>query len=217
MRCRGLQEFANTPYLSCFLCNVLPCVAPVCVHDGVRMASMPPSYLSRLALSSTSRVLKSRLAKPCLMRSTPAPQDLALIQTLMSRSAREETPSTVAPLREREIGADHRSGARPSMRRFPRSGRRRRDGRGVGLAQHRSPMSAKPGKGQACSDPGLPWQWSIHDPAYRSSTTRCRGALPSVSPEVDELGSEPCGFEGALYAASWIWPSEKSTSTHSRE
>jgi hypothetical protein len=51
--------------------------------------------------------------------------------------------------------------------------------------------------------PSLAWQWSIHDPAYRSST-RCR----SPSPGVDALGSEPCGFEAMFYAGSWIWSSQ---------
>jgi hypothetical protein len=37
MRCRGVQEVANTPYLKGFLCCSLPRVAPYCVPGGVRV------------------------------------------------------------------------------------------------------------------------------------------------------------------------------------
>jgi hypothetical protein len=40
----------------------------------------------------------------------------------------------------------------------------------------------------------LPWQWSIHDRAYRSITTRCR----NHSPGANAPRSEPCGFETAF-------------------
>ena len=55
---------------------------------------------------------------------------------------------------------------------------RRRDGRGVGLART-SPTLLTGGRKAThvrcvLRSRSLAWQWSIHDPAYLSSTTRCR-------------------------------------------
>ena len=48
-------------------------------------------------------------------------------------------------------------------------------------------LGAMPRRRDACSIPSQAWQWSIPDPAYRSSTTRCR----SHSLGVDAPRSEP--------------------------
>jgi hypothetical protein len=39
MRCRGLQEVANPPYLGRLLFSGLLCVAPYCVRSGVKVVS----------------------------------------------------------------------------------------------------------------------------------------------------------------------------------
>ena|SRR5215208_514991 len=44
----------------------------------------------------------------------------------------------------------------------------------VGLTQRLLLMSAKVRRRNTCSDYNLPWQRNIHDPAHRSSTTRCK-------------------------------------------
>jgi hypothetical protein len=57
--------------------------------------------------------------------------------------------------------------------------------------RRRLAVSPKLGRKRVCSAPRLAWQWRIHDPAYRLSTTTCM----SRSAGVDSLRSEPCGFE----------------------
>jgi hypothetical protein len=42
MRCRGLHEFADLPYLSGFLFAGFLCVAPYCVPGGIRVVSNCP-------------------------------------------------------------------------------------------------------------------------------------------------------------------------------
>jgi hypothetical protein len=39
MRCRGLQEFANSVFLKAFLFSALLRVAPYCVPGGIRVVS----------------------------------------------------------------------------------------------------------------------------------------------------------------------------------
>ena len=55
----------------------------------------------------------------------------------------------------------------------------------------------------------------IHEPAYRSGTTRC--GIPHQAWEGAEERA-PCGFEAILYAGSWIQNSQNlSSSTHFSE
>src|SRR5215216_6413000 len=65
----------------------------------------------------------------------------------------------------------------------------------VGL-RRRLPASAMPRRKRAWSDRILPRQWSIHEPVFRSKTTKCR----SRSSIVAALRIEPLGSEVALYA-----------------
>jgi hypothetical protein len=54
----------------------------------------------------------------------------------------------------------------------------------------------------------LAWQWSIHEPAYRSNTTSRR----SRSPSVDAFKIEPCDSEAAFYSRCRMQTSENTSS-----
>src|SRR5918993_5651853 len=66
VRQRGLQELADPSYLSGFLFCDLPCVAPYCARDDVRVVSI--SHRIRLTLWSSSRSIEFGSRKLCPMR-----------------------------------------------------------------------------------------------------------------------------------------------------
>src|SRR5215217_5008037 len=119
----------NSTYLSLVPCSALPCVAPYCAPDGVRVVSAEGHKL----LASPARVSLSS----CKLVGS----DGAIAQQVGVRAARRGDLSALAPPQPKEWRSDQRSGARP---RSPLAPTARRSGRGgcARSGRSRTPMAA---------------------------------------------------------------------------